>query len=149
MWQWLKEASGWARLTGNCEGDVEHGLEAYADFARAGACRPFPTSALGEWDEFWHSGEEAAHARCCGDLPVLIISQDPDRPKPGWTAQAIAAQSTWNSLQEHLKALSPHSRRIIARNSGHHVMIDRLMSPWWDPQRMTDRNECQPKAAPP
>jgi pimeloyl-ACP methyl ester carboxylesterase len=56
---------------------------------------------------------------------VLIISQDPDRPKPGWTPQAIAAQPIWNSLQERLKGLSTNSRRIIARNSAHHVMIDR------------------------
>jgi pimeloyl-ACP methyl ester carboxylesterase len=28
-------------------------------------------------------------------------------------------------LQENLKTLSPHSRRIIARGSGHHVMFDR------------------------
>jgi pimeloyl-ACP methyl ester carboxylesterase len=51
---------------------------------------------------------------------LLIISQDPDRPKPGWDAVSI-----WNRLQENLKALSPHSRRIIARSSGHHVMFDR------------------------
>jgi pimeloyl-ACP methyl ester carboxylesterase len=30
-----------------------------------------------------------------------------------------------DQLQERLKDLSPRSRRIIARNSGHHVMIDR------------------------
>ena len=54
-----------------------------------------------------------------------MISQDPDRPKPGWSAQEIAGQPIWNSLQEHLKSLSPCSRRIIARSSRHHVMIDR------------------------
>jgi pimeloyl-ACP methyl ester carboxylesterase len=126
MWQWVEEASGWARLTGNCKGDLEPGLDAYADLARAAACRPsFATSWLGEADEFWHSGAEAAQAHCCGDVPVLIISQDPDRPKDGWSAENIAAQPVWNSLQEGLKKLSPHSRRIIARGSGHHVMTDR------------------------
>jgi pimeloyl-ACP methyl ester carboxylesterase len=125
-WEWLKEGSGWARLTGKCRGEVERGLEAYLPVASAEACRPeLAVSWLGEWDEFWHSAEEAGQAECCGDRPVLIISQDPDRPKPGWTAQAIAANPIWNSLQEHLKGLSPHSRRIIARSAGHHVMIDR------------------------
>jgi pimeloyl-ACP methyl ester carboxylesterase len=100
-------------------------LEAYADYARANACRSYPTSALGEWTSFWDAGDQAARARCCGTLPVLVISQDPDRPKPGWTADAIAAQPIWNALQEELKKLSPNSRRIIARNSAHHVMIDR------------------------
>jgi len=56
---------------------------------------------------------------------LLIISQDPDRPKPGWDAQSIAAQPIWNTLQESLKDLSPQSRRVIARGSAHHVMIDR------------------------
>jgi len=124
--EWLKEASGWARVTGNCKGEVEEGLEAYLPMARAEACRPsYATSWLGEWDEFWHSGEEAAAAKCCGELPLLVISQDPDRAKQGWSAAMIAAQPIWNSLQERLKRLSPHSRRIIARGSGHHVMTDR------------------------
>jgi pimeloyl-ACP methyl ester carboxylesterase len=125
-WQSIQEASGWARLAGDCKGAVDPGLEAYADFARAEECRPlFKSSAVGEWDEFWHSGAEAAQSSCCDDLPVVIISQDPDRPKPGWSADLVAAQPIWNGLQESLLNLSPHSRRVIARNSAHHVMIDR------------------------
>lgn len=27
QWEWVKEASGWARLSGNCKGEVERGLE--------------------------------------------------------------------------------------------------------------------------
>lgn len=124
--EWLKETSGWARLSGQCRGEVERGLEAYIDLATAEACRPsFAASWLGEWDDFWRSGEEAAQAPCCGNLPLLVISQDPDRPKPGWDAQSIAANPIWAGLQENLKKLSPRSRRIIARNSGHHIMIDR------------------------
>jgi pimeloyl-ACP methyl ester carboxylesterase len=124
--EWIKEASGWSRLSGQCTGEVEKGLESYALLARAGACRPSVTfGELREWDEFWHSAEEAAGAPCCGDLPLVVISQDPDRPKPGWSAQSIAANPIWNSLQERLKNLSPRSRRIIARTSGHHIMIDR------------------------
>jgi len=123
--EWLQNASGWARLTGRCAGDLERGLEAYADYARANACRSYPTSALGEWNSFWDAGAQAARAHCCGTLPVLVISQDPDRPKPGWTADAIAVQPIWNALQEQLKKLSPNSRRVIARDSAHHVTIDR------------------------
>ena len=96
------------------------------DLATAEACRPsFAASWLGEWDDFWRSGDEAAHAPCCGNLPLLVISQDPDRPKPGWDARSLAANPIWAGLQENLKKLSPRSRRIIARNSGHHIMTDR------------------------
>src|SRR5262249_44119311 len=124
--EWMAAASGWARLRGRCGGDVDEGLEAFADIARAGACRPsLVTAELAEWGEFWRSAEGVSGARCCGGPPRTIGSQDPDRPKPGWSADAIAAQPIWNRLQEGLKALSPHSRRVIARGSGHHVMIDR------------------------
>src|SRR5262249_51290246 len=81
--------------------------------------------ALAEWDEFWHSADEVSAARCCGELPIVIVSQDPHRPTPGWSADAIAAQRIWNDMREGLKVLSPQSRRVIARGSGHHVMIDR------------------------
>jgi pimeloyl-ACP methyl ester carboxylesterase len=122
----IEDAIGWSRLIGRCRGEVESGLEAYAGIARATACRPrFATSWLGEWKEFWQSADEAAAARCCDEMPIAIVSQDPDRPKTGWTAQAIADQRVWNRLQESLKGLSPRNYRIIARGSGHHVMIDR------------------------
>lgn len=126
MWDLVRQSTGWARLTGKCTGDVEKGLESFAGQARAEACRPaYARAGLGEWDEFWNSAEQAAQAHCCGSVPLLIISQDPDRPKPGWSAEALAAQPIWNGLQESLKKLSPLGRRVIARGSGHHVMIDR------------------------
>src|SRR5262249_2953797 len=108
------------------QGDVEKGLEAWAAFARAEACRPASVAAeLGEWQEFWNSAKQAAAANCCRDLPLAVISQDPARPKPGWSAAQIAAQPIWSELPEALKRLSSRGRRVIARGSGHHVMIDR------------------------
>ncbi len=52
-----------------------------------------------------------------------IISQDPDKPR---STQPTSIRSIWNSMQEGLNALSPRARRVIARGSGHGVMIDRL-----------------------
>jgi len=98
--------------------------------ARAEACRPkYARSGLAEWDEFWHSADQAAEARCCANIPVVIVSRDPAWRNPTWDPQRdarhIAAQPIWNKLQESLKALSPQSRRILARGSGHHVNIER------------------------
>lgn len=126
----IRESTGWARLSGQCKGDVEQGLDAWRNLARAEACRPaYSRAGLGEWDEFWHSADEAAEAHCCGNIPLVIVSRDPEWRNPRWDpqrdAQHIAAQPIWNKLQESLKALSPQSRRIIARGSSHHVMIDR------------------------
>ena len=130
MWDLINQSTGWARLRGECKGEVEKGLDAWRDVARAEACRPaYARSGLAEWDEFWHSADEAAEARCCDNIPLVIVSRDPEWRNPAWDAERdarhIAAQPIWNKLQESLKALSPQSRRIIARGSGHHVMIDR------------------------
>jgi len=123
MLEWWKEASGLALLMGHCKAEVEPGLEAYSDLARAEKCRPsYATSWRGEADQLWNSAEEAARARCCKDLPLLIISQDPDNPR---STQPTSIRSIWNSMQEGLKALSPRARRVIARGSGHGVIIDR------------------------
>lgn len=125
-WDLISQSTGWARLAGKCTGSVEKGLESFSGQARAEACRPaYARAGLGEWDEFWNSALQAAEAKCCGNIPLLIVSQDPDRPKAGWDAQSIAAQPIWNELQESLKKLSPQSWRVVARGSGHHVMIDR------------------------
>jgi pimeloyl-ACP methyl ester carboxylesterase len=126
MWQWIREASGWERLRGKCKDSLGPGMEAYSGYGRAESCRPqYSRAWLSESDAFWIAGEQAAKAGCCGKLPLLIISQDPDRPKPGWDAASIAANPIWNRLQEDLKQLSPHSRRILANGSAHHVMFDR------------------------
>ncbi len=125
-WASLKQAVGWTRLTGGCRGTVPPGLEAYIAFDAAEECRPaYVLSSMGEQDDFEESAEEVAKLPCCATLRILVISQDPARPKPGWDAQSLAANPIWASLQEHLKTLSPSNRRIIARSSGHHVMLDR------------------------
>ena len=122
----INQSTGWARLRGRCNGDLEKGLETWRDVARADQCRPaYARSGLAEWDEFWHSAEEAAEAPCCGNIPLVIVSRDPAWRHPGMNAEDLAAQPIWNQLQDGLKALSPQSRRIIARGSGHHVNIDR------------------------
>ena len=110
-------------MSGGCKPEVEPGLEAYSNIARSETCRPvYAMSWRDEADQFWNSAREAARARCCNDLPLLIISQDPGSPRSG---QPALIRPIWNSLQERLKALSPRSRRVIARGSGHAVMIDR------------------------
>jgi pimeloyl-ACP methyl ester carboxylesterase len=121
FWQWVREASGWERLRGRCHDSLGPGMQAYAHYGDAESCRSSYSRAwLSESDAFWITLEQAGKVRCCGNLQLVIISQDPDRPNPGWDAVSI-----WNRLQEDLKQLSPRSRRIIAKGSGHHVMFDR------------------------
>ncbi len=60
-----------------------------------------------------------------GDLPLAVVSQDPDRPKPGWSATSIAENPVWAAMQEDQKKLSTRSYRVIGRGAGHQVQIDR------------------------
>jgi pimeloyl-ACP methyl ester carboxylesterase len=62
-----------------------------------------------------------------GTLPVVVISRDPLRVlgRPNASPDAIAREQVWNSMQEDLKDLSTHSRRIVARGSSHELAVDR------------------------
>ena len=121
----LQDALGISRLRGRCRPVMRPALASYLGYALAEACRPrYDLSWLDEVDQFETSAREVAKTSF-GALPVLVISQDPDRPKPGWSEREIAANPTWAAMQERLKMLSTRSRRIIASGSGHHVQNDR------------------------
>lgn len=125
-WYWrIKHMFGVSRLTGQCQPSLPSALRSYQRYALAEACRPeYETSWLAEMDNFEVSASEATNTSL-GNLPLLVISQDPDRPKPGWSARDINANPIWAAMQEQLKTLSTHSRRVIARGSGHKVQLDR------------------------
>ncbi len=62
-------------------------------------------------------------------FPVLIISQTWSDPliMPHFSTPKLDAEAIqlWNNLQEEMKGLSPDSRRIVARNTGHLIMAQR------------------------
>jgi hypothetical protein len=74
-----------------------------------------------EMASFDRSGVETMHTGPYGGLPVLIFSQDP--AKADGEPRDIA--NAWNQMQEDLKKLSTHSRRIIAKGSTHYIQLDR------------------------
>jgi hypothetical protein len=75
-----------------------------------------------EMDSFDRSGQETIRTGPYGALPILIFSQDPAKTQVGMTALMA---SDWNQVQEDLKNLSTHSRRIVAKDSTHYVQLDR------------------------
>src|SRR4029077_14484997 len=124
LWWELQEVSGLARVMGRCRVNLPKEMLAYRDWFQADACRV--TAAMEvqrEVDAFETSGAEVEQTGKLGDLPIVIISQDPNRSASN--AQDRSDQQTWNSLQESLKDLSQRSRRIIAKGSGHNIQIDR------------------------
>lgn len=83
----------------------------------------------GEDAEFLYfetTSKQAARLTSFGNVPLLLISQDPDRQWDGMTAKAIVELPVWSREQQALKSLSPLSWRVIARGAGHGVQHDRL-----------------------
>ena len=125
-WEKLRTALGWQRLTGKCHDDVPASLERLRGAYDAEMCRTSYVGAdLPEWFDFEKSGHEAGRLTSFGDLPLVVISQDPERDKKGWDQQAIAAQPVWAHEQDELAAMSTRSWHVVARGSGHHIHQER------------------------
>ena len=62
-------------------------------------------------------------------FPILIFSQSWSDPKimPKFSTPALDEEAIqlWNQMQKELKNLSPNSRQIIVRNTGHLGMVHR------------------------
>ncbi|MGO9336549.1 MAG: alpha/beta hydrolase [Terracidiphilus sp.] len=120
--------TGISRLMGGCAKPIP-GFDASAtsQLLSEDLCHPRYTSIERELDSFNASGHETIHTGPFGALPVLIFSQDPSATL-SWRFvphEMAGMESAWGQMQEDLKKLSTRSRRIIARNSGHAVEIDR------------------------
>jgi len=57
------------------------------------------------------------------DLPVLVLSSDPAKQMADHMSRVEV--DAWGRMQENLRRLSTHSRRIIAKGSGHNIQLDR------------------------
>jgi pimeloyl-ACP methyl ester carboxylesterase len=126
-WEKLQVWSGWKRLTDNCRDKPSPELQYLAGQYDAEMCRPGYVG--GEDSEFLYferTCKQAARLTSFGNVPLLIISQDPDRRTEEMTPNAIAELPVWAREQEALKLLSPLSWRVIARGSGHGIQHDRL-----------------------
>jgi pimeloyl-ACP methyl ester carboxylesterase len=79
-----------------------------------------------EMNIFNLSGHETAHTGPYGALPILIFSEDTTMTRLPLSPQQTAdVMKIFNQLQEDLKKLSTHSRRIIAKGSGHYIQLFR------------------------
>jgi pimeloyl-ACP methyl ester carboxylesterase len=117
---------GWYRLQGGCT-SVPPDAKDYSAWIKADSCIPSQLDAMeNELDAERKSGEETIQAGPFGDLPVLILSHDPDVLPPNWPPAAAKDMSVvWNTMQEEAKGLSSKSRRIIAKGSDHYIQNDR------------------------
>jgi len=113
---------GIPRITGDC--NIGEGFEiSAAKMLSEDQCRATLYTALEREDEAFHqSGEETIHTGPFGDLPILIFSQD---NHPSGSEPRSKVDEIWDQMQEELKSLSTRSRRIIAKDSGHYIQVER------------------------
>jgi pimeloyl-ACP methyl ester carboxylesterase len=109
---------GIPRLLGLCDEDIrQRAAECNWHSAREGLAemRAMPTSAA-----------EAGATGSLGDLPLAVLSHDPDKPSSELPPDlAKTTNDAWEKMQEELAHLSSRGTQSIAKNSAHYIQIDR------------------------
>lgn len=126
-WEKLRIWSGWERLMGRCGIGSSEESEYFVGQYDALLCRPgYVGGEESEYIYFEETCKQAARLTSFGNVPLLIISRDPDLQGETSNADEKAMEQAWHREQEAMKSLSPLSWRVIARGAGHGVHHDRL-----------------------
>ena len=123
---WLREAEfleysmpfGIPRLLGLCDEDPVQ---------RAAECN-FHTAveSVAELKAFPESAAQTAATGSLGDLPLVVLSHDPDKPSADLPADiAKPLNDSWEKMQKELSQLSTRGTQVIAKNSSHYIQMDR------------------------
>ena len=123
---WLREAEfleytsplGVPRLMGLCDQDpVLRAAECNFHSAREG---------VAELKGFAESAVQTAATGSLGDLPLAVLSHDPENPSADLPADlAEPTNEAWEKMQEELAHLSTRGTQVIAKNSSHYIQLDR------------------------
>jgi len=75
---------------------------------------------------FSESAAQAATVRSLGDLPLAVLSHDPEVPEPEVPADLVKPMNdAWEEMQDELAHLSTRGTRTVAKNSSHYIQIYR------------------------
>jgi pimeloyl-ACP methyl ester carboxylesterase len=123
---WQREATlleytmpfGIPRLFGMCDEDIRQ---------RAADCNWHSAhEASAEMKSFSTSGAQAAAAGLLGDIPLVVLSHDPDKPSSELPADlAKPTNEAWEKMQEEMSHLSTRGTQAIAKGSAHYIQNDR------------------------
>jgi hypothetical protein len=81
---------------------------------------------IAEMKAFPESAAETAATGSLGDMPLAVLSHDPDKPSAELPADlATPINAAWEKMQEDLAHLSTRGTQTIAKNSSHYIQIDR------------------------
>ena len=79
-----------------------------------------------ELKAFPQSAAQAASTGPFGDIPLVVLSHDPDRPSSDLPPDlAKPVNDAWDKMQEELSHLSTRGSRVIAKGSAHYIQSDR------------------------
>ncbi len=123
---WQREAQfleytapfGIPRLLGLCDEEpVQRAAECNWRSAREG---------VAELKAFSESAAEVAATGSLGDIPLAVLSHDPNKPSADLPADlAKPTNDAWEQMQEELAHLSTRGTQVIAKNSSHYIQVDR------------------------
>jgi len=123
---WLREAEflaytmplGIPRLMGLCDDDpAQRAAECNWHTAREG---------VAELKAFPESAAQTAATSSLGDMPLAVLSHDPDKPSAELPPDlSKPTNDAWEKMQEELSHLSTRGTQTIAKNSAHYIQIDR------------------------
>jgi pimeloyl-ACP methyl ester carboxylesterase len=72
------------------------------------------------------SAAQTAATGSLGDMPLIVLSHDPDSPQPDLPEDLVKpANDAWQQMQQELAHLSTRGKQAIAKNSGHYIQLDR------------------------
>jgi len=81
---------------------------------------------VAELKAFPESAAQTAATGSLGDMPLAVLSHDPDKPSAELPPDvAKATNEAWEKMQEDLAHLSIRGTQAIAKNSAHYIQIDR------------------------
>jgi pimeloyl-ACP methyl ester carboxylesterase len=109
---------GLPRFLRLCEDDVT---------ARAAECNFHSArEVVAELKAINESAMQAGASGSLGDLPLIVLSHDPDKPSSEFSPElAKSINEAWEKMQEDLAHLSTRGTRVIAKDSSHYIQLDR------------------------
>jgi pimeloyl-ACP methyl ester carboxylesterase len=123
---WLREQEffefampfGIPRLLGFCGNDAEE---------RAAECNFHSLrESVAELKTIAKSAAQTASTGSLGNLPLVVLSRDPDSPQYDLPEDLVKpASDAWQQMQRELAQLSTRGTQVIAKNSGHYIQLDR------------------------
>jgi len=123
---WLREQQlfestmpfGIPRLLGFCGND---------DAIRAVDCNFHSArESVAELKAISESAAQTAATGSLGDIPLIVLSHDPDTPQPDLPEVLVEpTNDVWQQMQIELAHLSTRGKQVIAKNSGHYIQLNR------------------------